>query len=55
MNAIWIVAGLALVACIVALISAWQRNGQSSDMGAVSTQWIAEHRLGHGRHNDSRR
>ena len=55
MNAIWIVGGLAVIACIIALISAWQRSGRRADMGAVSNQWISEHRLGHGQNNDSRR
>jgi hypothetical protein len=54
-NAIWIVVGLALVGGIVALVNLWQRGGATADMGAVSTQWISEHRLGHGQNNDSRR
>ena len=53
MNAIWVVVGLGLVAGIVALISAWTRGGETADMGAVSSQWISEHRL--GQNNDSRR
>jgi hypothetical protein len=54
-NTIWIIVGLAVVGGIIALISAWHRGGQSADMGAVSSQWISEHRLGHGQNNDSRR
>jgi hypothetical protein len=54
-NAIWVVVGLGLVGGIVALISMWQRGEQGADMGAVSNQWISEHRLGHGQNNDSRR
>ena len=50
-SAIWVVVGLGLVAGLVALVSAWQSN-QRADMGAVSSQWIAEHRMGSG--NDSR-
>jgi len=52
-SAIWVVVGLALVAAVVALIGMWQRADQRADMGAVSNQWISEHRL--GQNNDSRR
>ncbi len=45
MTAIWIVAGLALA--VVASILAFRvRTDRSADMGAVSHQWITEHRLG---------
>ena len=30
----------------VALLSTRQRSGQELDLGAVSNQWVAEHRLG---------
>ena len=53
MNAIWVVVGLGLVGAIIALVSAWYRGDQQTDLGAVSSQWISEHRLGQG--NDSRR
>jgi hypothetical protein len=52
MNAIWILAGLAIVGVISALVLSWQRHNKEQDMGAVSHQWIAEHRMGHA--NDSR-
>jgi hypothetical protein len=52
-SAIWVIVGLCLVGVIVALISMWQRGDQAADMGAVSNQWISEHRL--GRNNESRR
>ena len=52
MSAFWVVVGLGLAACIVALVTLWQRGGQRADMGAVSSQWIAEHRMGS---DDSRR
>ena len=45
--------GLGLAAGIIGLVSAWQRGDQRKDMGAVSSQWIAEHRMGSG--DDSRR
>lgn len=53
MNALWVVIGVGLVGGIVALLTAWQRGDQGTDMGAVSNQWISEHRLGQS--NDSRR
>ena len=53
MSAIWLVVGLGLAAGVVALVSAWQRGDERADMGAVSSQWIAEHRMGSG--DDSRR
>jgi hypothetical protein len=52
-TAIWIVVGVAVIGAIVALVSAWHRGDQGTDMGAVSNQWISEHRLGQS--NDSRR
>jgi hypothetical protein len=52
MNAIWILAGLAIVGVVSALVLSWQRHNKDQDMGAVSHQWIAEHRMGHA--NDSR-
>jgi hypothetical protein len=52
-SAIWLVVGLGLAAGIVGLVSALQRSDQRRDMGAVSSQWIAEHRMGSG--DDSRR
>jgi hypothetical protein len=51
-SAIWVVIGVGLAAGMVALVAAWQRN-ERRDMGAVSSQWIAEHRMGSG--SDSRR
>jgi len=52
-NTVWMVVGLGLVAAVVAFVSSWHRRDQHSDLGAVSHQWIAEHRFGQG--NDSRR
>ncbi len=53
MTTMWIVIGLGVVAALVALIGLSQRGGQRADLGAVSNQWISEHRL--GQNNDSRR
>jgi len=47
MNTIWILASVAVVGIVSALVLSWQRHHREQDMGAVSHQWIAEHRLGH--------
>jgi hypothetical protein len=52
MNTLWILGGLAVVGAIFALARSWQRRGGDEDLGSVSHQWVAEHRLGHA--NDSR-
>jgi hypothetical protein len=52
-NALWIIIGLGIVGAAVALISSWKSGGGQADLGAVSSQWISEHRLGHDQ--DSRR
>jgi hypothetical protein len=52
-NVQWIVVGLAIVGAIVGLITARRRRGENADLGAVSHQWIAEHRM--GSRMDSRR
>ena len=51
MNTIWILAGLVIVGASSALGLSWRRHNREQDMGAVSHQWIAEHRMGHA--NDS--
>ncbi len=48
-----VVIGLGLVASVVALITSWRRGADAADLGAVSHQWLMEHRLGPG--YDSRR
>ena len=53
MNTVLVIAGVAIAVAIVALVMSWSRGGNTADMGAVSGQWIAEHRLGSGQ--DSRR
>jgi hypothetical protein len=40
------VAGGRVATNIAVLVSKRQRNGQELDLGAVSNQWVAEHRLG---------
>jgi hypothetical protein len=44
----WVVVGAGVVGAIVALLVAWSRADRRADLGAVSSQWIAEHRLGQG-------
>ena len=53
MTTVWVVIGLTVAAAVVGLVAFWRRSDQPADMGAVSHQWIAEHRLGSGQ--DSRR
>ncbi len=48
MNMGWIVIGLGVVGAVVALVASWRGGDRSADLGAVSNQWIAEHRLGSG-------
>jgi hypothetical protein len=51
-NTVWVLIGLGLVAALAALFTSWHRGSNAADMGAVSHQWLMEHRLGPG---DSRR
>jgi hypothetical protein len=45
LNPAWLVIGLAALACAVAT-ALWSRSsGRPSDIGFVSHQWLAEHRL----------
>jgi hypothetical protein len=47
-NTIWIVMGLSVAGAVVAVLTSWRRGAGDVDLGAVSHQWISEHRLGHG-------
>jgi hypothetical protein len=40
------IGGAVVAGGIVALLGARHRSGQEVDLGAVSNQWVAEHRLG---------
>lgn len=51
MNTIVVLMGLAVVAVVIALAVSWRR-GDATDLGVVSHQWIAEHRMSS---EDSRR
>lgn len=53
MSMVWLVVAVGIAAGVIALVSSWRRGDQPADLGAVSHQWIAEHRLGSGQ--DSRR
>ena len=53
MNTVWVVIGLCVAGAVVALVASWRRGDHAKDLGAVSDQWISEHRLGSGQ--DSRR
>jgi hypothetical protein len=53
MNAWWVVAALGVAGSVVAFVRSWRRRDQHADLGAVSSQWIAEQRQGQG--NDPRR
>ena len=41
----WIILGIGLVGAIAATIAWFQGRGQNTDLGFVSHQWVAEHRL----------
>jgi hypothetical protein len=40
----WVVAGLGIAGAIIVLVTSWRRADHSVSLGAVSDQWIAEHR-----------
>jgi hypothetical protein len=49
-NMNWVVIGLVL-AGVVALVAAVRRGSRAADLGTVSHQWIAEHRLDSTEHS----
>jgi hypothetical protein len=53
MNTVWTLVALGIVGAVIAAVSAWRRGSASENLGAVSDQWISEHRLGSTQ--DSRR
>jgi len=53
MNTVWVVVGLCVAGAVLAIVTSWRRGDRLADLGSVSHQWIAEHRLGSGQ--DSRR
>ena len=46
MNTVLIVAGLGVVAAVLAGAALWYRSTQSADLGTVSHTWVAELRAG---------
>ena len=48
MNTVWIVLGLSVAAAVAAALASWRGAARNVDLGAVSHQWLSEHRLGHG-------
>jgi hypothetical protein len=54
MNGAWLVIGLGVAGAVVALLTAWQRGNRTTDLGAVSSHWIAEHRFGSGQDSSRR-
>jgi hypothetical protein len=46
MNAVWIVAGLGIAIVVSTFITLWRGTDRLEEMGAVSHQWLAEHRYG---------
>ena len=46
MITVWIVAGLAGIAAIVAIVTSLRRRDPKTDLGSVSNQWVSERRLG---------
>jgi hypothetical protein len=45
MNVIWIVAGVAIAGAIASRIIGARNGNSEPNLGFVSRQWIAEHRL----------
>jgi hypothetical protein len=44
MNALWIIIAITILAAIARTI-AWSHERRPADLGFVSHQWVAEHRL----------
>jgi hypothetical protein len=53
MNTVWIVVAFSMAGIAIALVTSWRRSNTPESLGAVSDQWISEHRL--GATQDSRR
>jgi hypothetical protein len=44
----WVVVGVGFAGGVFAMIALWRQSDRPKDLGAVSHQWIAEHRMGSG-------
>jgi hypothetical protein len=53
MTTVWVALALGIAGVFFALVTTWRRRSHPTDLGAVSHQWIAEHRAASGQ--DSRR
>jgi hypothetical protein len=53
MNTVWVALALGIVGVVFVLVTSFRRRTHPTDLGAVSHQWIAEHRAASGQ--DSRR
>jgi hypothetical protein len=53
MNTVWVVVAFGTAALFIGIVAAWRRSTTPESLGAVSDQWISEHRL--GATQDSRR
>jgi hypothetical protein len=53
MNTVWVVVAFGMAGVVIAIVTAWRRSNAPESLGAVSDQWISEHRL--GATQDSRR
>ena len=45
LNAVWILAGIAGLGALAQLVTWSLGQGRKADLGSVSHQWVAEHRL----------
>jgi len=52
MNGVLVAVGLG-VSVLIAVVAWWRGRGRHSDLGFVSNQWVAEHRL--SQQHDSQR
>jgi hypothetical protein len=50
MNTVWIVVaiGVGIVGAVAAVVTSLRKDDRAANLGAVSHQWLAEHRPGPG-------
>jgi hypothetical protein len=48
MSTVWIVIALGIVGAVVALVAFRRRGDHAANLGVVSHQWLAEHKIGPG-------
>jgi hypothetical protein len=48
---VWVVVAVAVVGVVIAIVTSWQHRDPHADLGAVSNQWISEHRIDQGHHH----